>query len=621
MHRKVARMLSKEWRDTAMWPVPPEKAIRPEYKDSYERRKHAIEAYVRGDPLKNICKDEGLDSAALYALFEACIRRDADGSIRGYRALIPYVRNKRYERSAPMVENEVIAGRGTSGLFSALLAQHQDLQEFIQIQAKKYIGAEWLDRRIPVRIEHGKFLSRLAKKIPLSSYPFNVTNKGREGYRQALHATINTQRGRLSSTYKSSQSRAFLSDNSEPYRNIQIDAHRLDASVPVKFIGRKNRSRVKQIRPWLIAAVECDSTAVLGWHLSVEKEPSEFDVLSCLYKMMLPWKPRTIFAIDELAYKEGGGMPSGLIEHCRCRYGDCYELDNALGHHADNLRAVVLKKLHASLKLGKPGEPRTRSEIEQIFNTLTHRNIQWLVGGIRPDMSNRERKAAFKAAEKDGMTVEQMEEYLDVVFCDYNVHPSGAIYSKSPLQHLADEVDNALIRQDESVTASWRNLLQIEMEKTVCASSGHPPHINYEGATYTNDVLRVGQHLVGDKVIITVNLADLKTCEAHLVNGTELGTLVADSRWQFTHDYRLRKKLNAAINDGRFFWVPDKNREEQVKKFLTSQGRRRNFASRTQSEKERSAKASVPHPVRIIADVAVGQEFDLEKLLGKRLKG
>ncbi len=613
-------MLLREWRDTDKWPRPPVKAIPANYQDAYDSRKRAIEAYVQGDALKEICKDERIDPAALYGLFENCVAQCEDGKIKGFRAIIPYLRNKKYERTSPIKSDSVALGRGVSGLFSALLEQYPDLKDFIAAQGKKYAAIEWDKRRIPVGAEHREFLKRLAKKVPLTGYPFNVINNGREGYRKELHAAIDAERGRIASGYRPSWTREFISCATEFFRRVQIDAHRLDKAVPVKFIGRKGRFRIKQIRPWLLAAGECESSASLGWHLSMEAEPSEFDVLCCFYNMMNPWKRREIFLIEGIEYEEGGGMPSGLLENCRCRYADVYELDNALPHHANNLRERVQKNMHAVLKLGMPRQPKARTEIEQIFNSLTHQHVQHLVGGLRPDMSNRERKAAMRQSDKFGMTPEQMEEYLDVVFCNRNGHSSSALYSKSPLEYLSEEDPNTLIRADASEKASWRNLLQIEYEKPVRASDGHLPHINYEGANYTNDILRTAKHLVGKKIIITVNLMDLMICAAHLPDGKSLGVLMADSRWQFKHDIRLRKKLNAAINDGRFVWVPTKSPEQCVKEFLAS-GRRVPPKRPQKSTTEVWTQPNPTAPARIIADVAVGDEFDLQKILGKRLKG
>jgi putative transposase len=627
MHRKVETLFPLRWRDTTTWPKPADKAITPANREAYEQRKRAIESYMKGEPLTSICKDEGIDADTLYRLLEACAKKDADGNIWGFRALVPYTRQKAYSRSSPVDSNALAAGRGAGGLFQQLLARHESLRTLLQEQAAKYAKKE-KPGRIPVRKEHGTFLNKLVKLQGKAGYPFTLQNHGREGYRQALHEAIAQLRGEGRGSLKTSIERAFRPQTDARYRQVQIDAHRLDKFVRVRFIGRKGRFKTRLLRPWLIAAVEVDSGSCLGWSLCVEKECSQLDLLRCLYNMMNPWKRRTYFEIEELDYKPSAGMPSGSVPRCAGRYADSVSLDNALCGHADNVRDVVLLKLHATLRLGLPGEPRTRAEIEQLFNTLTHRNVQHLIGGVHPKMSNRDREAAMTAAEENGMTIEQMEEYLDVVLSNYNGHPTSAHYGKSPLDFLREEPPGALIRADTTAAAPWRDLLKVERLVTVKGGDGHAPHINYLKATYTNDLLRSCDMLVGKEIVVTINLLDLRAVEAQVPGSISLGTLYANGPWaQFEHDERLRKRLNREIEDGNFFWEEGKDPEEIVDAFLRKA--RRSAAAQPDPAKTRPSPAPQPthrpappaSPSKVIAAVAKSVEFDLEKLLGSKLKG
>lgn len=629
MHRKVEKLFPVQWRDTANWPVPSEREIPSAYKGAYEKRKRAVEAYMRGDMLKLILEAEGVDAASLYSMLEACALPTLGGGILGFRALIPYVRKKDYERKRSVNSDALAAGHGAGGLFKQLLENHELLRDLLSRQARKYSHHAY-EGRVPVKKEHGIFLNLLAKLKGKAGYPFTLQNKGREGYRLALNAEIIRQRADARTPLRESIERMFRPQVDMRYRHVQIDAHRLDSFIRVKFIGRKGRFKTRVLRPWLIAAIEVDSGACVGWSLSVEREPSHLDLLRCLYSMMNPWQRRQQFEIIGLEYKPGAGMPSGLIPRCAGRYADTISLDNALCGHADVIRDIVLERLHATLRLGIPGEPRTRSEIEQLFNTLTHRNVQHLVGGVRPDMSNKERAASMKDAEENGLTVDQMEEYLDVVICNYNAEPNAAHYGKSPLQFLREEPEVALIRADVSANASWRNLLKIELTATVSCSEDHAPRITYLKGNYTNDLLRAsGDVLAGMEIIITVNLTDLRSIEARIPGGVDLGTLWVRGPWaQFLHDIRLRKRLNGEIADGNFHWDGGADPEEQVAEFLrlTSRSihaqpdsaRGRPFCI----ESTKPARPSRPAvPSRLIADVAKDDEFDIEALLGSKLKG
>lgn len=623
MHRKVEQLFAPQWRDTAGWPVPAEKAVKKQFLAAYESRKRAIEQYMRGDSLKDIKETEGIKGKELYEMLEACASLDIDGQIAGFRTLVPYARRKGYVRSSAPSDKALAAGKGASGLFVQLVAKHKPLQKLLNEQAEEYakLGP---DRRLPIAKLHTRFLNELVKIKGEVGYPFNLQNRGREGFRQALHALIGKIRGKVHGSLRGSIERAFRPQIDTRYRRIQIDAHRLDSFIPVRFVGRKGRFKTRSLRPWLIAAVEVESGASLGFALSVGKEISHLDVLRCLYASMMPWKRRTEFLVPGLvdAYKTGAGMPS-MFANCACRYPATVSLDNALAHHADRIREVVLKKLNAVLVLGLPGEPRTRTEIEQLFNTLTHRNIQHLIVGVRPEMSNQERAAAMTAAEKGGMTIEQMEEYLEVVMCNYNAHPTSAHYGKSPLQFLREESEFALRRIDASVSASWRNLLKIELSVPVRARDGHPPHIHYLKVEYTNDLLRAADMLVGKDIVITVDLTDLRTVEAQAFGGIPLGTLFARGPWAtFVHDERLRKRLNREIEDGNFHWEEGKDPEQIVNQLL----RRAKHSAAAQPDRPKSpppkrTEAKPSRAPRLIADVAKSMDFDIEAILGAKLKG
>ncbi|TWT23619.1 hypothetical protein FQY83_03040 [Luteimonas marina] len=627
MHRKAESLFPACWRDTSTWPTPTDREIPEKHKDAYARRKRIIEAYMRGASLRVLCKVEGVDTATVYTMLEACASHAHDGKIWGFRALVPYVRKKAYERSSEVRADALAAGRGTGGLFMQMLANHEPLRLLIAKQASKYASTNFTGR-VPIKKEHNIFLTRISQLQGKTGYPFSLQNKGREGFRQAINAEIAKQRGEARVPLRDSVERAFRLQIDARYRNVQIDAHRLDSFIRVKFVGRKSRFKTRALRPWLIAAVEVDSEACLGWSLSVEREPSHLDLLRCLYSMMAPWERRQTFEIVGLDYNPDAGMPSGVIPRCAGRYVDSISLDNALCGHADNIRQIVLERLHATLRMGLPREPRTRCEIEQLFNTLTHRNIQHLVGGVRPNMSNRERASAMSAAEDQGLTVEQMEEYLDVVLCNYNAEPHSAHYGKSPLQVLREEPHSALIRSDMSPNASWRNLLKIEVTATIRSSDDHPPRINYMKGQYTNDVLRSSGDLLANKeVVLTVNLVDLRSVKAKVSGGIDLGTLYARGPWaHFVHDIRLRKKLNREIADGNFYWSEGVDPEEQVNDFLRKTSKTK-VSQPSKVRRAQSASRQTPRSgrlltsPRLIADVAKGAELDLEALLGDKLKG
>ena len=91
---------------------------------------------------------------------------------------------------------------------------------------------------------------------------------------------------------------------------------------------------------------------------------------------------------------------------------------------------------------------------------------------------------------------------------------------------------------------------------------------------------------------------------------------------------RLRKRLNGEIADGNFHWAEGVDPEEQVTDFLLKISKAshaqpentRDKPMRTESKKP-SGSSHLVAPSRLIADVAKDDEFDIEALLGSKLKG
>ncbi len=628
MHRRVSRRVAKEWRNPDDWPKPPDSAVPEEHRVTYAARCGALTDYLEGKSLRSILEAYGIDSSALYKLLDSCLKPAVGGGIRGFSAAIPYARNHGYVRKSDVNHDQLAAGRGTAGLFTAVLNRHDVLASFLDERAKKYATAAWEKRRLPIKVEHDAFCTRAVQVLKNNEYPLNLRSRGREGFRSALHEAIAKHRGAQTTHMEPSMWLQFRGDHPAYYRRIQIDAHQLDKFITVRVEGKKGRFRTKRIRPWLIAAVEVESTNLVGWHLSIQDEPSAEDLLCCLYDMMRNDDGHQIVDMPEFPLEEGKGLPSMVVEGCASRYPDVIELDNALAHHAHIVREAITTKLFASIQHGSSHEPRRRVQVEQAFNTLTHRNIQHSIMGIRPDATDRERERAAENA--GGMTVEAMEAYLRMVLGRYNDAPTEAHYGKIRLACLREEPTYELRRADTSARASWRSLVEREIITFIRASDGHPPHVNLLNATYSNDLLRAAYDWVGREIIVVVNLNQPRIARAYTKSGLSFGVLTVLGPWrEFEHDYRLRTFLSRAKNDGRFHWVPGKSPEDCVNDFLKRVGSKR--ASQSQMASDRTNPTSARPPgvqgtlknteAKLISKLAENRAIDITSLLGNKLEG
>jgi putative transposase len=76
-------------------------ALKPEARERYRRRAAAIEHYRRGVSLTDIREKTQIDRRVLYRMIDRALRTHPDGRIWGFRALIPGLHTKAYERRTP----------------------------------------------------------------------------------------------------------------------------------------------------------------------------------------------------------------------------------------------------------------------------------------------------------------------------------------------------------------------------------------------------------------------------------------------------------------------------------------------------------------------------------------
>jgi hypothetical protein len=89
--------------DIARWPSIDVTALAENARHRYQERATAIEHYCRGRPIDEIEKHSRVDRRVLYRLIERALRPHPDGRPWGFRALIPGMHVRAYQRIKPTV--------------------------------------------------------------------------------------------------------------------------------------------------------------------------------------------------------------------------------------------------------------------------------------------------------------------------------------------------------------------------------------------------------------------------------------------------------------------------------------------------------------------------------------
>ena len=222
--------------------------------------------------------------------------------------------------------------------------------------------------------------------------------------------------------------------------------------------------------------------------------------------------------------------------------------DNAKAHLAEMVRERFHNLIGCTTCLGAVDRPMRRPHIERFHQTLTSSSIQRMVNTTGSHPNDPRRKEPEKMALQYEMTYEHLEELLDVVVANYNGTPHGALYYNSPLEALGQRLNKGMRPRllHESKRAEFQ-FTQIQQPRTIRGShkSGKRPYIEYMGVEYRNDLLVHSAHLINTKVIVHVNVDDLRTIRVFLPDGSEFGELVAAGKWSLTpHNLQIRKAIN-----------------------------------------------------------------------------
>lgn len=150
------------------------------------------------------------------------------------------------------------------------------------------------------------------------------------------------------------------------------------------------------------------------------------------------------------------------------------------------------------------------------------------------------------------MTLDELEDVIDVVLANYNGEPHGGLGGRTPLeamQYLLTKQDG-LLRTLPVARRSTLCLLQEAHVVTIRGnvSRGDRPHVNFEHVRYDSRVLSGIAGLVGKQLRIYFNVKDIRHLHAFHMDGSELGVLTAARPWCFTpHSLRVRQEIFSLI--------------------------------------------------------------------------
>jgi len=522
--------------------------------------------YIAGEKLSKIKAETGLCKKTLRRLLQRCLKVHADGRIWGFRACRPYSRVNPYIRTRAVKGGRTLEKAGFSGALAQLFERFPDiLEELVKVALRK-TGKSFTETGVRMDKIHIRFLQLCEQAgIKRSEYPFNVLSQAERSLARRLnaeilsrnlHAVVKNRYGedaarRLGFDGESSR----IGDKTACYERVEFDGHKLDF-VCMVVIDDPVTGEVTELvieRAWLLAIVDCASRAILGYHICLGRQYSADDVLICFENAIRPWEPKSL-KIQDLKYREGAGMPSGVLPQLAFAVWGEIAFDNAASHLAQRVKEG-LSGVASVLNPGPVKTPEARRVVERLFGILEERYIHRLPNTTGSSSSDVRRDKPEQKAKQYRITFDEMLELMDVIICDYNATPARKHYNRSPLQYLEHMLVSGTFvpRRIPETERPDFSIAVVSATRTVRGNlgNGQRPYIEFEGARYYSERLSSSPDLIGKPLRLSGASKDIRTLTSYLENGEEFGVLRVADKWAAkAHDLRTRRAINQLAQQG-----------------------------------------------------------------------
>ncbi|MEJ8827502.1 Mu transposase C-terminal domain-containing protein [Variovorax humicola] len=545
------------------WPIVDDHAIAQEQRTVFQQRKLAVEAYARGESLKQIAQDCGVHRSTVLRLARQGQQAHADGRLWGYRALVPHVRVQAYERSkAPRVLVHKTAGN--AGAFAQLLRRHPSLAS--QLRRELEVSNVVLQAGEPGRLKGVKGAAarfhQACRNLGLGAgdYPLNQTDKAVRSLGRTLRAWMQDDfdlAARAAGTrIKPASALRQLPERgaSDAFDTVEFDAHKMD--VRLKVIDRDplgGEQSYETDRVWLLAIIDVATRCILGYTLSTKRECSRFEAIATFRRAVTPASVPEL-TLPGLRLLPSGGFVSQAVEQTRFACWRQIRLDNARAHLAVTSLDVVCEALGCTADFGPAYQPDDRPFIERFFGTVTATLSRRLPGAL-PGRAGAQTALKRLRDPQDTMrlivTTQELEELLDLTVWNYHGTPHSGLGGLTPLEMMQRHVlgigrEPVRLRLIPQPLREHPELLH---DPVLCRvhgnlGRGERPYISFFHVRYTSEWLARRSGLIGQRLRIHYDERDLRRLRASTEDGQVLDDLLASGAWRYEpHSLMVRQEV------------------------------------------------------------------------------
>lgn len=543
-----------------------------EQRDLFNRRVAAIDLYLNGDPVEIIADLTRIRPSELTRLIARCGGTASDGTVWGFRALIPGFRIKAYERTSVLKKTIPGTRSGYAGVLNQTLSKYPDLYDklvnkILKTRAKDQPPGTVFEYKIAPK-KLGKIFRDSLRELGATDaeWPFNTRYQGQRSISAFMKEIIHLNADQQVRVYGDSAARAHLSVGTgreaslrfdEVYDAWEIDSHKIDAQF---VVGVRNADSllsyftVKRIN--LLALVDRGSKAAIWFLIVYGPEVTASDVVRLITRSLGATLPAPTSNKLNMFIQGEAGYPSERFAELTHALPAVLMADNALCNLSAKVSTVLRRESGFALNYGPPGHFESRPNIERTFEGFAQAIFQRFPSTTGSSPTKGRARDAEKVAKTYKIESDIVEELAYHHFAQYNATPNEGLGFLTPLEFIQQKLrmdnGNFLVRRllADKMEDKMTYKVKIACKVIYYPKKGMRPYITIDRVRYSNALLRESSWLAKETLTVLLDEEDMRVVEAYLPNGESLGHLMAAGKWAKTkHSRKTRQQINSLLAD------------------------------------------------------------------------